>query len=405
MQQMSDDIFTPLTGIPVSVSFIPDNQVLILANAAGTLPELAGGIDINTPFEYAIRGALADLVQFDGLDELIAPMAQGALVPYRYMNGIFALPEEVIFNVMFYRTDIMENLGLTPPNTWDDVLDTVPVLNRSGSTFFFPYGDFQTFFAQRGVPIYTACGLALACNTEEGFGAFRFWTDLYIKHGLPARMDSFYQHFRIGTAPIGVAPIHEYVRFQLTAPDITGVWRVAPIPGTVNDDGYINRSQAGNQNGMMMFNTTPKREEMAWTFMQWWLSTTTQVRFAQNLENFYGPEFRWYTANFDVLAQLDWRPETMAVFQEQLRWYNPVPLVPGGSYMTAREIWNAWTRTVIRQQHYREELEIAFRDIRMEMERKQIEFGLVDANGNVLRELIVHTHDPMVYFAGGDGND
>jgi len=382
MQRMSDDIFTPLYGIPVSVNFIPDTTVLILANAAGTLPELAGGMDINVPFEYAIRGALADLTRFDGFEALAAPMASGALIPYKHMGGIFALPEEVIFNVLYYRTDIAENLGLTAPDTWDDVLNTVPVLTRNGSTFFYPYGDFQTFFAQRGVPIYSPDGLTLVADTEEGFAAFRFWTDLYVKHGLPARMDSFYQHFRMGTAPMGVAPINEYIRFRLTAPDIAGQWRVAPIPGTINEDGFINRSQAGGQNGMMMFNTTPEREAAAWTFMQWWLSTETQIQFAQNLENFYGPEFRWYTANFDVLSQLDWRPETMAVFQEQLSWYSPVPLVPGGSYMTGREIWNAWTRVVIRQEHYREQLEIAFRDIRLEMERKQIEFGITDIYGN-----------------------
>ncbi|MCL2360258.1 MAG: extracellular solute-binding protein [Defluviitaleaceae bacterium] len=403
MQRMSDDFFTQETGIPVRLSFIPDTTVLILANAAGTLPELAGGMDWFVPFEYAIRGALRDLSDFPGFDELVAPISQGALVPYRYNNGIFALPEEVIFNVMFYRTDILEAFGLESPDTWDDVLNVVPVLSQRGSTFFFPYGDFVTFFSQRGVPIYTPDGLSLACDSEDGFAAFRFWTDLYVKHGLPARMESFYQHFRIGTAPIGVAGINEYVRFLLTAPDIAGQWNVAPIPGTI-EDGFINRSQAGNQNGMMMFNTTPEREDRAWEFMQWWLSTPTQIRFAQNLEQFYGPEFRWYTANFDVLAQLDWRPETMAVFQEQLRWYNPLPLVPGG-YMTSREIWNAWTRTVIRQEHYRESLEIAFRDIRNELERKQLEFSLVDQNGNVLRTLEILTHDPAEYFRGRVNDD
>jgi len=404
MQRMSDDFFTPETGIHVNVSFIPDTTVLILANAAGTLPELAGGMDITVPFEYAIRGALRDLTNFTGFDELIAPMAQGALVPYRYNSGIFALPEEVIFNVMFYRTDILEAFDLAPPDTWDDVLDIVPALSQRGSTFFFPYGDFQTFFAQRGVDVYTPDGLSLACDSNEGFAAFRFWTDLYIKHGLPARMDSFYQHFRIGTAPIGVTGINEYIRFLITAPDIANQWSVAPIPGTMGEDGFVNRSQAGNQNGMMMFNTSKEREERAWQFIKWWLSTQTQTRFAQNLEHFYGPEFRWYTANFDVLAQLDWQTDTMAVFQEQLRWYNPLPMVPGG-YMTSREIWNAWTRTVIRQEHYREQLEIAFRDIRTELGRKQLEFGLIDQNGNILKTLDIQTHDPSVYFRGRGYDD
>jgi len=405
MQRMSDDFFTPATGIPVSVQYIPDTTVLILANAAGTPPELAAGMDINVPYEYAIRGALADLTRFDGFEPLSAPMARGAIVPYMYSGGVYALPEEVIVNVLYYRTDIFDVHGLDAPDTWDDVLDTVHHLFTLNSTFYYPYGDYQTFFAQRGIPVYTEDGLSLACDTEEGFEAFRFWTDLYIKHGLPARMESFYQHFRMGTAPVGVAGINEYMRFLLTAPDIANRWRVAPIPGTLGEQGIVNRSQAGNQNGIMMFNTTHEREEMAWTFLEWWLSTDTQAQFAQNLVNFYGPEFRWFTANFDALVQLDWRWETLSVLEEQLRWYNPVPLVPGGSYMTGREIWNAWTRTVVRQEHYREQLEIAFRDIRMEMERKQVEFSLVSPDGRVLRTLNIQSYDPMVHFLGRDVHD
>ncbi|MCL1987227.1 MAG: extracellular solute-binding protein [Firmicutes bacterium] len=380
MQQMSNEIFTPQTNIPVRVNFIPDNTVLMLANAAGTLPELAAGMD--NPFEYAIRGALVDLTQFANFAEISAPMSQGALIPYRIRNGVYALPEEVIFNVMFYRTDILTEAA---PSTWDDVLGIIPVLSRQNATFFFPYGDFQTFFAQNNVPIYTPDGLSLAANTEEGFAAFRFWTDLYLKYGLPPRMESFYQHFRMGTAPIGVAPITEYIRFDLTAPDIAGQWNIAAIPGTPAADGTINRSQAGSQTGIMMFDTA--NNNSAWQFMQWWLTTETQVAFAQNLQNFYGAEFRWYTANFDVLAQLDWRPQTAEVFRQQLAWYNPVPPVAGGSYMTGREIWNAWTRTVIQRQNYREQLENAFRDISQEMRRKQLEFNLIDQNNNILQTL------------------
>ncbi|MCL2378398.1 MAG: extracellular solute-binding protein [Defluviitaleaceae bacterium] len=397
MQQMSTEFFTADTGIPVSVNFIPDTMVLILANAAGQLPELAGGMELRIPYEYAIRGALVDLTRFEGFSELAAPMAQGTLTPYRYLDGVFALPEEVIFSVLFYRRDILESMGLEVPSTWDDVLAIIPQLNRVGANFFFPYGDFQTFFAQMGVEVYTPDGLDLLANSEEGFEAFRFWTDLYVKYGLPARMESFYQHFRMGTAPIGVAPVHEYIRFELTAPDIAGEWGVAPIPGTIEADGFINRSQGGIQNGMMMFRTTPQREDDAWQFMQWWLSTSTQVLFAQNLENFYGPEFRWYTANLDALTQLGWRPSTRDVFHTQLGWHSPIPFVPGG-YMTLREIWNAWTRVVIRHQHYREELEIAFRDIRMEMERKQLEFGIIDSDGNVLRTLDVQHFDAAAQF-------
>ena len=38
-----------------------------------------------------------------------------------YQGGVYGLPEQENFMMLFYRKDILDELGLTIPNTWDDV--------------------------------------------------------------------------------------------------------------------------------------------------------------------------------------------------------------------------------------------------------------------------------------------
>ena len=74
------------------------------------------------PVNLGIRGALADLRQFDDFEEVLENFQKGAEVPYTYNGATYALPDTQNFMLMFYRTDVMEELGLEIPQTWDDFL-------------------------------------------------------------------------------------------------------------------------------------------------------------------------------------------------------------------------------------------------------------------------------------------
>ena len=41
--------------------------------------------------------------------------------PYIYEGGVYAVPETQNFDMLFYRTDVFAELGLTPPETWEAV--------------------------------------------------------------------------------------------------------------------------------------------------------------------------------------------------------------------------------------------------------------------------------------------
>jgi ABC-type glycerol-3-phosphate transport system substrate-binding protein len=86
------------------------------------------------PVDFAVRKGLVNLNQFPDYAQIAQRFRPGALVPFRYRVpgasagavGDWALPETQDFAMLFYRTDILQELGIKPPDTWEDVYATTP---------------------------------------------------------------------------------------------------------------------------------------------------------------------------------------------------------------------------------------------------------------------------------------
>lgn len=138
MQQMITEEFTPQTGIEVDLSLMPDQTKLVLANASGDSPDVATGVNYSIPFELGIRGALKDLTQFDDFAEVAGRYTEGLLMPYVIDDSVYAIPETMNFQVLFYRKDILDKLGLEVPDTLEDVEAMLPDLQMRGLNFYYP---------------------------------------------------------------------------------------------------------------------------------------------------------------------------------------------------------------------------------------------------------------------------
>src|SRR5690606_9933408 len=181
IKQMIDEDFTPETGIKVNVNVIPANQsqVLMLANTSGLAPDVALGVDGEVPIDFAVRNALIDLGSFDDYEEVAARFRPGALIPYKYNGGNFALPENQNFYMLFYRKDIMAELGYGEedmPETWEDVMELIPILQQNGMDFFYPHAindtkqainEFAPFLFQHGGEFYSENGSKSALDSPE----------------------------------------------------------------------------------------------------------------------------------------------------------------------------------------------------------------------------------------------
>lgn len=393
IQRLIDEDFYRRTGINVKLSLINNEQKLILAYTAGKSPDIAIGISNWLPFELGIRGALLDLRKFEDFNQVIKNFTPGAFIPYIYENKCFALPETQDFYVLFYRKDIIEKLGLSIPQTWDDVKLLMPELQRYGMSFYIPLSGVSgfkpwlataPFIFQANGKLYSDDGLRTAIDDENTIKALKLMTDLFKIYGLALQVPNFFEHFRSGTIPMGVSNLSTYIQLMIAAPELKGLWNIALAPGMLDEKtGQILRWAPGSAQSVVIFNTT-KDEEAAWEFIKWWTSERIQTRFAKLLELTYGKEFLWITANLKAFENISIPIEDRKVILEQWKWLKEVPKTPA-SYMLEREISNIWSKVVFNNVNLRVAVEDSVNIINREIERKLTEFGYIE-NGKVIKK-------------------
>lgn len=400
MQQMITEEFTPQTGIEVDLSLMPDQTKLVLANASGDSPDVATGVNYSIPFELGIRGALKDLTQFDDFAEVAGRYTKGLLMPYVIDDSVYAIPETMNFQVLFYRKDILDKLGLEVPDTLEDVEAMLPDLQMRGLNFYYPtartvgmktFLDTTPIIFQSGGRLYDTYVEDVTITSEEVVEGFTTLTNLFTIYNLPKDVPNFYQHFRNGDYPIGISDFGTYNLISNAAPEIDGSWGVALIPGVKDENGEIMRYSSAGAESTFLFNSTPEREEQAWEFVKWWSSAQVQAEFGQRLQITYGDEYYWNTANCEAFAQLPWDSDDKEVISEQLTWTMEAPRALA-SYMVERELSDAYNLVVLgaKSANVREALDDAQKNIKRETLRKLEEFGYIE-NGVTVKEYEVPT--------------
>lgn len=397
MQNMTDELFTPETGIRVKFSIMPDESKLVLANAAGIEPDVALGVSTNVPYELAIRNALKDLRTFDDFDRFIRIYSPGALLSYIIDDSAYAIPETQDFWVTYARQDILTSLGLPVPTTWNEVIEILPELQRYGLNYNTalsagsgtkPLLMTAPYIFNHGAELYRADGFATGLGSEEAIAAIKFMAESFTIYGLPLTTASFYDSFRAGSLPLGVSNFETYIKLMTAAPEIDGRWTMDLYPATVLADGTLNRYATGSAQAGIIFANTDQPAE-AWEFLKWWMSTETQVDFQQQLILNYGLTYLWNSANLEAFAFLPIPDEHRAVILEQWQWLQEPVKLPG-SYMEERELSNAWNKIVFDGVNPRVAIDNSVVVINREIARKMEEFGYLE-NGVPVRTFTVPT--------------
>ncbi len=399
MQQMIDSQFTSETGIRVNLSIMPNEQKLILANASGNQPDMALGVAFYTPYDFAIRGAVKNLLEFDDfLPWYNEEFNLESLLPMCFNNGVYGAVETQDFYVLMYRKDILEEFGIGVPDTWDDVRAMMPVLRQYGMSFNTILSNMSgtrnftatsPFIYQNGGEFYTADGAASAFTTENTATGFSEMTDLFRVYGVSTYIPSFFNGMRYGTVPVGIGTFSTYLQLQVAAPELASQWGIALAPGT-ELDGEVVRYQNADGTAGMIFNSDETTERQCFELLKWWLSADVQTEFAYSIQSFYGPEFLWNTANLKAFENLSYPAEDKAVILEQWTWQRENVRHPA-TYMVEREASNVFTGVVVEKENLRQALDRAQSNSDMEILRKLQEFGFVDENGEVLEEYPIDT--------------
>ena len=353
IKSMIDASFTPESGINVNVQLV-DMNTLLRATLAGQGPDVAiqvpntngvAGAVLTTgndsAVNYGIRNAVLDLTRFPDYEQVVERFSESAMVQLCFHDAAYGLPETQTFPMMFYRKDILTELALEVPQTWEDVKVAMTVLAKNQMEFGMLPSEqiFAMLLYQSGGAYYTPDGSASALDTDEAINSFKQYCEFYTDYKLD-KETSVDQRFRTGECPIIIADYTLYNNLQVSAPDIDGLWSIAPVPGTRKEDGTIDRSVGSTGLASLIMSAT-KQPEACWEFLKWWSSDEVQTNFGYEMESLQGKAGRVPTANLTAFSKLAWKASDMEALLEQYRWVRGIPQVPGG-YYSWRNVNNAF---------------------------------------------------------------
>ncbi len=413
LQQLLDETYNSENGTNITISVMSNEQKIVLSNATGSNPDVLLGINYYTPYELAIRGAAKNLLEYDDFAEFYsAEYNIAGLTPLAYDGGIYGAVDSLNYQVLFYRKDILDSLGLEIPQTWEDVQDMMPTLLRYSMNFYTSLAtssSFKTFnmtgpfVYQNGGTFYSEDGSAVAFNEISAVDGLKQMTDLFEIYSLTEYTANFFNSFRYGDTPIGVGNFSTYVQLMSAAPELEGQWGIALVPGTLQEDGTVDHSQAADSTACMIFENTDMPDE-AWDFLKWWLSSETQTEFSNRLERAYGAEYRWNTANLVAFESLPYSEEDKEVILEQISYQQETARHPAG-YMIEREVSNIWNEVVVNGEDLTESIDRAVIASDREIIRKLKEFGFMDEDGNLIKPYTTEDVKEWLTAAQEDAED
>ncbi len=197
-------------------------------------------------------------------------------------NGVtYGVPIESNNLALFYNKDIFDAAGLTPPTTWEELVDvagqlTDPAEKKWGINLPVEKGEglswvWQCFLWQAGGEIANEEGTELLYNSEAGVEALQFWVDM------------------VNTDKVATtAPPENGFMSGFVAMDITGPWRIptysaneelnfgiAPLPAGPE-------GQATNIGGTvnLMFKGEEAVEQASWDLLMWMAAPEQAAEFA-----------------------------------------------------------------------------------------------------------------------------
>lgn len=390
LRRIIDESFND--DISVDLELVP-KDALLRATVSGQGPDVALMVLEGTPIDFAFRTAAYDLTKFSDHKDVLKRFYNSAVEPFKFTNnnhtGVYALPEQQTFPVMFYRTDIFDEYNLKIPKTWDDLYKVIGNLNNNNLDFFVESGSqsltdlsaggisntinsglYSTLLYQNGGKYYNDYFTKSALDSPEAMNAFKQFTEFFTNYHIPVQAN-FVNRFRSGEMAAGITDYSTYNTLVVFAPEISDKWKIAEVPGITKDNNTVT-SKALSASIML---ESAKDKDASWEFLKWWTSAQTQIDYAKEMETIMGAAARYTTANVEALKRLSWPSKDLSVILKMMEKSEGIPQVPGG-YMTNRQFTYAFLKVVNDSLNPYETLNEYIKEINKEINRKRKEFKL-----------------------------
>ena len=377
IRNLINNDYTPQTGIPANLKLVAGGTLLpsVLANMG---PDVYIGLGQGDVINYAIRSAIMPIDGYAGFDDTLKDFNEAAMLPLGIENAegefhYYGLPETQNFPMMFYRKDVLAELGIDIPKTWDDVLAAVPILQANNMTIGLSK-DYKMFLYQMGGELFADNGMRINLDSNVALESFEMMCNMFTMYSFPYTYD-FANRFRTGEMPIGIASYNgTYNQMIVFATEIRGLWEFVPLPGIMDENGNINNVSVSTVSAIVMMNGCDN-EEGAWEFMKWHVGADCQTKYSNEMVAILGPSAKHATANMTALESLPW---TTSEYQNLAMQFNNLASIPNypGAYIVDRYTNFAFLSAYNDKADPVSELLSYIPTINKEITRKRSEFGL-----------------------------
>ena len=407
IRNLINNDFTPNSVHNTTVNLkLVAGGTLLPSVLAGMGPDVYIGLGEGDVINYAIRGALMPIEHMEGFRDFalnyeadenfntiydengnptVNPNAQFnyaamlvlGIEDAQGLYHYYGLPETQNFTMMFVREDILANLNIEIPKTWDDILAAVPTL-QANNMLIGMHTDYKVFLYQMGGTLFADDGMRINLDSNVGLTAFDTMCRFFTMYSFPYKYD-FANRFRTGEMPIGFASYNgTYNHLTVFATEIKGLWAFYPMPGIeyTREDGttYINNVSVASTSAIVMMNGCDNQHG-AWEFMRWHSGADCQIKYSNEMVAIIGPSAKHATANIQALAEMPWTSAEYEQLSYQFRNLASIPNYPG-SYIIGRYTQFAFLAAYEKNADPTTKLQSYIPIINKEITRKRSEFGL-----------------------------
>ena len=316
--------------------------------------------------------------------------ASAAMDTVTLLGSSYGIPQTMSFAMMFYRMDVLANLGLEIPETWQQLLSILPVLqsnNMSIGVSYIDALDFMIYQSGESMWKYTDesvydskyAGARINLDDPDVLKTFDFTCRLYTDFSFPVSYDAS-NRFRTGEMPIiigGYSGI--YNTLTVYATEIEGLWEFCSLPGmerTENGETFINYDSLANISASVILYGCQGAELLAsWQFLQWQTRADIQANYGNRMVALIGPSAKYETANLNAIKDLSWTAKEKAAIMNQMDHLSSIVNYPG-SYIINRYTQFAFLDAVNESADPIDALSSYIEAINSEIARKRKEFNL-----------------------------
>ena len=375
--------FTPNTNIAIDLKLVAGGTLLpsILADSG---PDVYLGLGQGDVINYAIRSALLNIEGFEDFEEFTSNnFNEAAMIVLGIEDAdeqmhYYGLPETQAFPMMFVRIDVLADLGLEVPKTWDDLMACIPTLQANNMQIGLPT-DYKIFLYQQEGDLFADDGMRINLDSKVGLASFEKMCNLFTMYSFPYQYDAA-NRFRTGEMPILLGDYTGlYNQLKVFATEINGKWEFMPLPGEIrgyNEDGkaIINNVSISGVSATVMVKGCDKVDS-SWEFMKWYTGANCQVGFSNEMVAIMGPSAKQPVSNKNALASLPWTTSELKQIQAQFNNLGSVPNYPG-AYIIDRYTNFAFLSAYNDNANPSDALLAYINTINKEIERKRNEFNL-----------------------------